>query len=99
MWLVNRTWWADMLSLSQSKIKDYHLSHGDENGMPLGDLRLQLENQLPGSNLFDVLVEALCSSDFQRASHAIRHRDHRPSLAHYIANMQKKDWSDTSRGG
>ena len=79
-WLVNRPWWRELLSEVAGIILAHHAAHGDEGGMSLRELRAQLEDRLPTAHLFDALVDALCSGEFQRLGKALRHRDHRPSL-------------------
>ncbi|MFT4640137.1 MAG: selenocysteine-specific elongation factor [Verrucomicrobiales bacterium] len=79
-WLVNRTWWAEVLGDMAGMIKGYHQSHRDEGGMSLSELRKTIEDRLPSATLFDVLVDALCSGNFQRLGKAVRHQDHKPTL-------------------
>ncbi|MGY8689703.1 MAG: selenocysteine-specific translation elongation factor, partial [Verrucomicrobiales bacterium] len=42
-WLVNRTWWAEVLGDMAGMIKGYHQSHRDEGGMSLSELRKTIE--------------------------------------------------------
>ncbi len=79
-WLVDRSWWAELLESAASQIKEHHRLHLDQSGMPLANLRAHFETRLPDAGLVDALIETLGALAFQRIGKAMRHQDHRPTL-------------------
>ena len=57
-----------------------HHTHPEQSGLSLSDLRTNLEASLPFSDLFELLVGELCTSEFVRVGNTIRRMTHRRAL-------------------
>ncbi len=73
-------WWRAVVSQAGEAIDRVHQRHPEYPGLPLAELRGQLEPWLPTERAFEALVASLCERDFVRSGSAIRRRSHQPQL-------------------
>ncbi|MAS95847.1 MAG: selenocysteine-specific translation elongation factor [Verrucomicrobiales bacterium] len=79
-WVFQAAWWKNISSLAAEKVQDLHRKHPDQLGLPLRDLRVLMEPELPAPKFFDMVLEGLLAGDFAKAGPNIRHKDHVPML-------------------
>lgn len=79
-WAFDLEWWAKVAGAAEEMIRDFHKAEPDLVGPQLRDIRAKVEPELPTSNLFGVLLDALLTGDYIKAGPAIRHKDHKPEL-------------------
>lgn len=79
-WVFDLDWWKRVSGMAGETIRAFHKAEPDLPGLPIRDLKSTVESELPTTKLFDVLLDALLTSDFAKAGPNIRHRDHIPKL-------------------
>lgn len=79
-WLFDGPWWKLVSEKAAQRIQTLHHSNPELPGLPVRDLRREVESDLPLKKLFDVLLDGLLAGEFSKAGACIRHRDHLPKL-------------------
>jgi len=72
--------WQLLLQHTTDAIDVRHRAHPEQAGLPLSDLRANLDADLPFADLFEPLIEDLCRREFVQVGNAIRRVTHRPAL-------------------
>ncbi len=79
-WIFDVEWWARVSDKAAARIREIHREHPELPGLPIRDLRAELEPELPQKRLFEVLLDGLLAGDYAKAGPTIRHRKHLPEL-------------------
>lgn len=79
-WLFDGPWWLRVSEKAAQGIRGLHRSHPELPGLPIRDLRKEVEPELPFRKLFELLLEGLLAGEFVKAGPCVRHRDHLPQL-------------------
>ena len=77
---VDATSWQQLRRRGAEAIDARHRAHPEQTGLPLSDLRANLEAGLVFSDLFEFLVGDLCRSEFVKVGNTIRRATHRREL-------------------
>ena len=77
---VDAVRWRRSRQRGADAIDTRHRVHPEQAGLPLSDLRTNLEFDLPFSDLFEPLVADLCKSEFVQAGNAMSRATHRRAL-------------------
>ncbi len=89
-WVFDLDWWTRVSEKAGARILAIHRESPELPGLPIRDLRAELEGEMPQSKLFEVLLDGLLSGDFAKAGPAIRHRDHLPKLPPELQSAGEK---------
>ncbi len=76
--------WIALRRQAIDAIDSLHRAHPEHSGMPVNELRAILRADLPFDDLFDGLLQDLCSIGFVRVGAAIRRVAHRPALPAHL---------------
>jgi selenocysteine-specific elongation factor len=88
--LADANWWSALRQTAEKAIDDAHSAHPDQPGLPLNDLRAQLQDRLPAPELFDPFVRDLCQNGFTQQGVTIRRATHRLALPSHLEAAAKK---------
>jgi selenocysteine-specific elongation factor len=72
--------WQLLRGRAEDAIEARHRAHPEQAGLPLSDLRVNLEADIPFADLFELLVGDLCVSEFVQVGNTIRRVTHRRAL-------------------
>jgi selenocysteine-specific elongation factor len=72
--------WQLLRRRAADVIEARHRAHPEQAGLPLSDLRVNLEADLPFRDLFELLVADLCRSEFVQVGNTIHRVTHRRAL-------------------
>ena len=78
--VADAAWWQSLRQRVIDLIDAGHRAHPERSGLPLNELRVALEKDLPTPEIFDAVLADLCQSGFAQAGVAIRRATHRPAL-------------------
>ncbi len=81
---ANSAKWTALCRQAIDAIDNLHRAHPEHSGMPVNELRAILGSDLPFDDLFDGLIQDLCSSGFVRIGAMIRRVAHRPALPAHL---------------
>jgi selenocysteine-specific elongation factor len=81
---ANSAKWTTLCRKAIDAIDSLHRAHPEHSGMPVNELRAILGPDLPFGDLFDGLLQDLCSIGFVRVGAAIRRVAHRPALPAHL---------------
>src|SRR5262245_31208898 len=79
-WIVDANWWKALCHKGAEAIHATHREQPQRVGLPLNELRKELERDLPDAEVFTALLAELCQTGFVQQGAAIRHQKHRPAL-------------------
>ena len=79
-YVVDLDWWNKLRAEAISRIDSEHRDHPNRVGFALADLKAALEMELPGPQLFNVLLEDLLQTGFSRSGLAIKRSSHQLTL-------------------
>lgn len=77
---VDAARWQLLLRRAAEVIEACHCEHPEQAGLPVSDLRVNLEADLPFADLFEFLVRDLCRSEWVQVGNTIRRVTHRRAL-------------------
>jgi selenocysteine-specific elongation factor len=78
-------WWQTFRQNAIEAIDEAHRAHPEHSGLPLTDLRANLQARLSLPEVFDSLVRDLCQDGFKQAGTTIGRVAHRPALPPHLA--------------
>jgi len=79
-WYFDGPWWKKVSEAAADRIEALHRSNPELPGLPIRELRQEMEPLLPFPKLFELLLDGLLAGEFAKAGPAIRHREHLPQL-------------------
>jgi len=78
---VDAARWQLLLRNAANAIEARHRAHPEQAGLPLSDLRVHLQAELPFADLFEFLVADLCRNEFVQVGNTIRRVTHQRALS------------------
>lgn len=79
-WIFDGPWWKKVSEKAAGRIQTLHRSNPELPGLPVRDLRREMEPDLPFKKLFELLLDGLLAQGFAKAGPCIRHANHLPRL-------------------
>lgn len=89
-WFFDGPWWQRVSAKAAQRIEALHRSNPELPGLPVRDLRREMEPELPFKKLFELLLDGLLAGPFAKAGPCIRHRGHLPKLPGELEGAGRK---------
>lgn len=78
--LATTAYWEQLRTAGSTAVDSYHQAHPERAGLPVSELRSELEKRLGSDEGFDELVSDLGRSGFTLEDGVVRRSSHRPAL-------------------
>jgi selenocysteine-specific elongation factor len=89
-WLLEASWWTEIVSLAAQAIESHHASHPETAGLPVSALRAHLRRHLPKPRLFDILLTHLGRHGFTQEGDALKKAAHQAVLPPAMAETGRR---------
>ena len=89
-WLLEMTWWTEIVALAAQAIESHHASHPETAGLPVSALRAHLRRHLPKTRLFDTLLTHLGRHGFTQEGDALKKAAHQAVLPPAMAEAGRR---------
>jgi selenocysteine-specific elongation factor len=89
-WLLEMTWWTEIVALAAQAIESHHASHPETTGLPVSALRAHLRRHLPKTRLFDTLLTHLGRHGFTQEGDALKKAAHQAVLPPAMAEAGRR---------
>ncbi len=88
--VFDSTKWHVLRGRAADVIDAHHRTHPEHTGVSLTDVRTTLKAELPAADLFDAILEDLCTCDFVRIGSLVRRATHRAALSAHLQAAGEK---------